>query len=111
MAFYRTSGGGGSSPATNYTSKYSDNDSARSHTLSLTSGHKYLALLWNQSSATQAYNRYDGATCSGGSLTKIINLANTNGYMQGTFYVLSATSSSVTLTSSIAHRLRIFEAI
>ena len=80
MAFYRTSGGGGSSPATNYTSKYSDNDSARSHS-------------------------------SGGSLTKIINLANTNGYMQGTFYVLSATSSSVTLTSSIAHRLRIFEAI
>lgn len=111
MAFYRASiGGGGSSSVTNYTSKYSDNDSARSHTLSLTSGHKYLALLWNQSSATQAYNRYDGATCTGGTVTKIINLQSSNGYAQGTFYLLSATSSSVTITSSIAHRLRLFEA-
>lgn len=89
----------------------------QTHTITgLTPGKKYLALVFNYSTQgnTLAYNRFDTAeVTSGGSMTKISNLLTSTTTVAGTFFSLSATAASVTIstaTGSKQSRVILFEA-
>ena len=72
-------------------------------------GKKYLVLLFGTSATTINYKTYDGATCSGGTMTAFTtNLTIANNYGVGTFYQITATSTSVTITSAVAAAYHIF---
>lgn len=60
---------------------------------------KFLVLLFYHSGSSTAYNRLDGATCSGGTITKLCNLKNANATAYGTFYNIEITSSTCTITA------------
>lgn len=64
-------------------------------------GKKYLLFVWNWKSSEGLSNtRFDGTTASGGTLTKITNLRESSGSARvaGTFFLLEANATSVTLT-------------
>lgn len=75
--------------------------STASSTLSLSNlnGKKLLVLAFYTAGSATAYNRLDGATASGGTIHKLCNLRSTNATAYGTFYNLSVTSDSCTLTA------------
>lgn len=87
----------------NYSEVGRDVASGQTHTISgLTSGHKYLVLVFQYSSnSTLAYDRFDTATCtSGGTLSKISNLLTANAAVAGTFFNLAATGTSATISTA-----------
>ncbi len=105
MAYYRAFLGGGSGQVTSYSEAGRDTaSSATTHTITgLTPGKKYLALVFNYSvqGSTLAYNRFDTAeVTSGGSMTKISNLQTSTTTVAGTFFSLSATAASVTISTA-----------
>lgn len=97
IACKKNSGGGSYEE---YRNIQTGSTSARSHTIDNVSvGDKLLVLLFSGSSSTRAYNTYDGATCTGGTITKINNLfPSGSGNSFGTFYQIDCTSTSVTIT-------------
>lgn len=105
MAYYRAFLGGGSGQVTSYSEAGRDTaSSATTHTITgLTSGQKYIVLVFQYSSqgTSMNYDRFDTATVtSGGSMTKISNLLTVNAAVAGTFFTLSATAPSVTISTA-----------
>lgn len=90
-----------SSSVSTTTSTYSFNDMV---------GQKLLILLFYHAGSAKAYDTLDGATCTGGTLTKLCNLKDANATAYGTFYNLTVDSSSCTVTSPAACLMRSFEA-
>jgi hypothetical protein len=86
--------------------------STQSTTFSLSnmSGRLLLVLLFYQAGSATAYNRLDGATATGGNLSKLCNLRNANGNAYGTFYTLGVTSDSCTITAPSTCFFQVFEA-
>lgn len=77
--------------------------STTTHTITgLTSGQKYIVLVFQYSSqgTSMNYDRFDTATVSGGSMTKISNLLTVNAAVAGTFFTLSASAPSVTISTA-----------
>lgn len=102
MAFYRAAIGGGGSAPTGFTQVYSATTSTTTHTITgLTSRDVLLFAIYGGSGNKFVYNRYDGATCSGGTISKLGNLYNSGStYAAGTFYQVKPTSTSVTITTT-----------
>ena len=73
---------------------------ATSKTISNQSGKYLLLLVFNASSSSIAYNRYDGISVSGGTAAKITTLEDSNHNVAGTFYTLKVTSDTCTITSA-----------
>lgn len=109
MAFYRAkraSGGGGGGA---FSEKYSDLTLNTSKSITgLTSGKHYLVLVYATLTTNMVYNRFDGCTASGGTLTKISNMTSASAHGVGTFYDLEASSSSVTLTAPYNAYCKVF---
>lgn len=109
MALYRCSSGG------TY-SDYIDKDpsgygSASSHTFTnMEIGKPYLLLMWQAGTNSLSYDRYDNATATGATLTKITNMNNAGAYATGTFFKLVPTSTSVTVSHTYAQRVKLFKA-
>lgn len=83
-----------------YAEKYSDLTSNTSKTITgLTVGKHYLVLVYMVLTTNMTYNRFDGCTASGGTLTKVSNMGTTSTHGVGTFYDLVPSSSSVTITA------------
>lgn len=77
-------------------------------------GKKYLLLVWNwSSSANYSNTRFDGATASGGTLTKVTNLreASSTARTAGTFFLLEPSATNVTLTCSYLFQTHLIEAV
>ena len=97
-------------------SNYVDKDpngygSASNHTFtSMEVGKPYLLLMWAAGSSALNYQRFDGATATGATLTKITNMNNANANGTGTFYKLVPTSASVTVSHTNASRVKLFKA-
>ena len=73
---------------------------ATSHAISGLSGKTVLVLIFQYSSGTSmAYNRFDNATASGGTLTKVGNLLTANAVVTGTFFSVKVTSNSLTIST------------
>lgn len=108
MALYRCS----AKPYSNYPDKDpSGYGSAASHTFSnMKIGKVYLLLMWAAGSSALGYQRFDGATATGATLTKITNLNDSNANGTGTFYKLVPTSTSVTVSHTNASRVKLFMA-
>lgn len=70
---------------------------SKSYTLEV--GKVYLICIWNAGTSS-AYNRYDGATSSDATLTKLGNLYSGTTNAAGTFYQVVPTQTSVTITVS-----------
>lgn len=102
MAFYRAAIGGGGSAPTGFTQVYAATTATGTHTITgLTSGDILFFAIYGGSANKYAYNRWDGATCSGGTISKLGNLYNSgSAYAAGTFYQVKATSTSVTITTT-----------
>lgn len=102
MAFYRAAiGGGGGGGGGSFSEKYSNLTASSSHTITgLTAGKHYLVLVYFISAANMLYNRYDGCTASGGTLTKVSNLTASALHAVGTFYDLVPSGSSATITTA-----------
>lgn len=83
---------------------------AVSKTISGQSGKLLLLLVFNASSSTLTYNRYDGISVSGGSATKIANLMSNNFNVAGTFYKLNVTSNTCTISLANNFRIVAYEA-
>ena len=90
-----SSGGGGITSITQ--DPVSPITSQRSVNYTLEIGKVYLILLWN-GGGTMSPTQYDGATCTGGTLTKTGNLYGANYTSQGTFFQLVPTQTNVTVT-------------
>ena len=85
---------------TTYAEKYSDLTSNTSKTITgLTVGKHYLVLVYMVLATNMTYNRFDGCTASGGTLTKVSNMGTTSTHGVGTFYDLVPSASSVTITA------------
>ena len=96
----------------NYSRKAIDETIATSWQVTgLTAGRKYLVLVWGyKSSANLNYNTYDGATVSNGTITKVSNmLTSTSVRAAGTFYYITPTSSSVTISHSTSFYAIVFD--
>ena len=108
MAFYRCS----AKPYSAYTDKDpSGYGSASSHTFtSMEVGKPYLLLMWAAGSSALNYQRFDGATATGATLTKITNMNDANANGAGTFYKLVPSSTSVTVSHTNASRVKLFKA-
>lgn len=81
------------------------------HTISNKNGSLLLCLLFYQAGSATAYNRLDGATCSGGIISKITNLRQANGNAFGTFYLVKPTSDSCVITAPYSCFAQVFEAM
>ena len=82
---------------------------ATAHTLSNMKGKKLLILLFYwQSSTNLSVTRFDGATASGGTVTKVANLLSENARTAGTFYFLNVTSNSCTITAPYSCYMKTF---
>lgn len=92
-----------------YTELTRQTTAAVSHTFSVTDGDVLLVLLTAWGSAALAVARYDNATCSGGTITKLCNLTNANANVAGTFYIAKATSSSITFSHTYSNYVRVFK--
>lgn len=115
MAYFRAAIGGGGSSVSEYTNPMSQVSNA-SRTFDFSSfaiGKKLLVLLFYHTGSAQAYNRLDGATATGGTITKLCNLRNTSGTAYGTFYNLEITSTScvVTAPNNYSCFAQVFEAV
>lgn len=97
MAFYRASIGGGGS-INGYSVVSQQTSSSRTMTISNKSGKKLLALLFTYSSSAVPYARYDNATITGGTLTKLTNLTVSNNYAAGTLFEVDVTSDTCTIS-------------
>ena len=71
---------------------------SNSQTWQAESGKKYLILLFATSSGSLSPTTFEGATCSGGTITKLQNLTTATASACGTFYEVDATSASVTVS-------------
>ncbi len=67
-------------------------------------GKVYLLLTWN-GGGTMNPTEFDGATCTGGTLTKTGNLYGLGYTTQGTFYQLVPTQTNVSVTTNTAHAI------
>lgn len=84
----------------------------KSHTISNKMGAKVIVLLYDWGSADQAYDTFDGATCSGGTITKLCNFASVNTKAIGTFYQADITSNTFTIEKSSHNScMCVFEAV
>ena len=112
MAYFRATSNNGGGSYEGYSVVSLQNSSpAQSHTVNnLKVGDKLLILLSAGSSASQPYNQYDGATCEGGTITKLCNLEAANGNARGTFYQVDCTATSITVTKNANHRFIAFKA-
>ena len=108
MALYRCS----AKPYSAYTDKDNSSDGAAgSHTFTnLKIGKVYLLLVFASANSPISTTRYDGATASGASLTKINNMSGTSIGVAGTFYKLVPSSTTVTVSHSYNFRSRLFMA-
>lgn len=98
--------GGSGNKYTKYTNLDIGSSASTSHTLTgVSKGDIVLLLLWSSSGSSLAYNRFDGATCSGGNITQLTNLLTSNANSAGTFYFVECTSDVVTVTQTNSHRL------
>lgn len=115
MAFIRanTSGGGGGYTEYDVISSYDvTGEYTKSHTISNKMGAKVIVLLYDWGSSDQAYNTFDGATCSGGTITKLCNFASANAKAIGTFYQADITSNTFTIEKSSHNScMCVFEAV
>ena len=85
---------------------------ATSFTLSNMSGKKLLVLLFTwKSSSNLSYNAFDGATASGGTISKITNLLSVSARTAGTFYYLDVTSNTCTVSIGTRCYLKAFETV
>lgn len=73
-------------------------------------GRRIIVLLFYHTGSATAYDRLDGATCSGGTITKLCNLRNTSATAYGTFYNLEITSDICTVTAPYNCFMHSFEA-
>lgn len=69
------------------------------HTITGQNGNKLLLILYTWSTSSVSYTRLDGATCSGGTLTKINNFTYANRSMAGTAFLLSVSSNNCIVTA------------
>lgn len=96
---------------TDYSNTLADVSTASTtHTISDRNGNYLLCLLFYQAGSATAYNRLDGATCSGGTIEKITNLRNANGNAYGTFYLVHPSSDSCVITAPYSCFAQVFEA-
>ena len=75
------------------------------------SGHRLLVLLFDARTTSQAYNKMDGATATGGNITKIDNLMTANAPVCGTFYNLLPTDGVCTITLPNQGYVQVYEAL
>lgn len=101
MAYLRaTNSSSGGVSISDFTNPFNSTSTAtQTYTISNKSGEKYLVLLFYFQGSAMAYNRLDGATCSGGTLTKINNMRSVNATGYGTYYNLNVTSNTCTITA------------
>lgn len=97
-AFYRTNVQSGSAP-TGFSQVYSGNGA--SHVITgLSSGDWIVFICGGGSGSKYSYNRYDGATCTGGTISKLGNLYNSgSAYAANTYYQIKVTSTSITVST------------
>ena len=81
-----------------------------SYTISNKNGKKLLVFLFYTVGSATAYNRLDGATATGGTISKLCNLRNQNATGYGTFYNLEVTSDTCTITAPYTCFYQVFEA-
>lgn len=113
MAFYRAAIGGGGGGISEYTNPMSSVSSAGTNFSfsNFAVGKKLLVLLFYHTGSAMAYNRFDGATASNGTISKLCNLRNTNGTAQGTFFNLEVTGSNCSVTAPYSCFCQVFEAV
>lgn len=82
-------------------------------TLTITgkSGKTLLVLLYTWSSAAIPYTRYDNATITGGTLTKLTNVTTSNTYTGGTWFVVDVTSNECVISHTVVFAYKVFEAV
>ena len=101
MAYLRavnsSSGGTSISAFTNPLSQIST--ASKTYTISNMNGKKLLIFLFYTVGSATAYDRLDGATATGGTISKLCNLRNTSATGYGTFYNLSITSNECIITA------------
>ena len=105
MNLYRCSSGG----TRNIESFANMPTAASSYSFSANVGDVFLASLHGGASTRQANTRYDGATATNATLTKLANNVDTSAYEYGTFYKLVATGTQVTISHSNTFRLNLFK--
>ena len=112
MAFYRAKrkGGGGAGYSGYANIVTAGNTTSRTLTISNKNGSKLIVLAFITTTSSTAYDRLDGTTASGGTISKINNLRTMNTTTYGTFFNLSVTSNSCTLTAPYACLWQVFEA-
>ena len=96
----------------NYEMVYNKTDAtATSFTLLGMKGKRVLALAFSwYSSNSYASTRFDGATTTGATISKICNLLDVTARTQGTYYDLDITSDECVVTVPTACYLKVFEA-
>ena len=103
------SGGG----ISGYTNLYGTESSNPSYTLNTASyiGKPILVLLYTWAgSGTLSKTYCDGATCTGGTITKIDNLTQSNAQVTGTYYNLVPSSSSCVIAQTNAPAISVYVA-
>lgn len=111
MAFYRARKASGGGSLTGYSLTKKDTSSAgTSKTISNQNGKILLLFVFMYAQSSDIpYNRYDSISVSGGTATKITTLMDSNARVAGTFFKLSVTSNTCTVTSSNNMRIIAFE--
>lgn len=84
--------------------------SSKTLTISNKNGSKLLVFAFITTTSSQPYDRLDGATIEGGTISKLSNLRSLNTTTYGTFYNVSVTSDSCTITAPYACLWQVFEA-
>ena len=102
------SGGGGIS---DYTVSANTSDYGKTHTISNKKGSKLLILLCDWASSHIPYNRFDGATASGGTITEKGNFTPSSTYVSGTWYLAEVTSDTFTITHTVNNVMEVIEAV
>ena len=100
--------GGGIS---DYTVSVNTSDYGKTHTISNKKGSKLLILLCDWSSSSIPYNRFDGATANGGTITNKGNFVSSNTYIAGTWYLAEVTSDTFTISHTINNVMQVIEAV
>lgn len=67
-------------------------------TLTAEVGKKYVILLWSSNNTASSYTKYDSTTFTNATYRKLSNFWNSNDYAVGTFFEVTATGTSVTIT-------------
>lgn len=94
----------------NVASSASPNTRISTFTVSNKNGKPLLLLLFDARNAAGDYTKMDGATASGGTISKITNIMNANAQVQGTFYLLVPSSDTCTISLPTQGYVQIFEA-